>query len=122
MTGTAGDCTSASCSELIRRSSYPNAAIRTNCSASIIRRTLVCPRRSRAKLRSISISLAQLLLLIPLFYFVRRLTDDPRRVPWLVAATAVFAYPPLYISFQLGQVSVLLLVCLLGFACNLAGG
>ncbi len=64
----------------------------------------------------------QLLLLIPLFHFLRRLTDDPERLSLAVVLTGVLAFPPLFISFQLGQVSVLLLVCLLGFSCNLAAG
>lgn len=64
----------------------------------------------------------QLLLLIPLFHFLRRLTAEPSPLPFAVLLTGVLAFPPLFISFQLGQVSLLLLVCLLGFVCNLAEG
>lgn len=64
----------------------------------------------------------QLLLLIPLFHFLRRLTAAPRPLPFALLLTGVLAFPPLFISFQLGQVSLLLLVCLLGFICNLMEG
>jgi hypothetical protein len=63
---------------------------------------------------------AQLLLLLPLFHSLRALTPDPRGMPWAVLCTAVLAFPPLFMSFQMGQVSLLVLICLLGFCRNLA--
>ncbi|HTU16814.1 MAG TPA: glycosyltransferase family 87 protein, partial [Gemmataceae bacterium] len=63
--------------------------------------------------------LVQLALLVPLVRFLRRLTPDRATLPFLVLLATVAAFPPLFISFQMGQVSLLVLVCLLGFVSNL---
>jgi hypothetical protein len=64
----------------------------------------------------------QLLLLVPLFRSLRALAPDPHGLPWAVLCTTALAFPPLFMSFQMGQVSLLVLVCLLGFCRNLAAG
>ncbi|MGH7225075.1 MAG: glycosyltransferase 87 family protein, partial [Gemmataceae bacterium] len=63
--------------------------------------------------------LLQLALLIPLVRFLRQLTPDRATLPFLVLLATVAAFPPLFISFQMGQVSLLVLVCLLGFVRDL---
>ena len=64
----------------------------------------------------------QLLLLVPLFRSLRALAPDPHGLPWAVLCTTVLAFPPLFMSFQMGQVSLLVLICLLGFCRNLMAG
>lgn len=64
----------------------------------------------------------QLLLLVPLACLLHRLTPDRRPLSFAVLLAAVLAFPPLFQSFQMGQVSLLVLVCLLGFTENLARG
>jgi hypothetical protein len=44
--------------------------------------------------------------------------DQPVSVRWLTLLTAL-AFPPLFVSFQMGQISLWCLVCLLGFVCAL---
>lgn len=54
-------------------------------------------------------------LLVLLVRFVLRFTKDwPSPARWPAIVT-VLAFPPLFISFQLGQIALLGLVCLLGF-------
>ena len=55
--------------------------------------------------------------------FLLRLLDGqpsgtPGALPWLTLLTAL-AFPPLFVSFQMGQVSLWCLVCLLGFVAAL---
>ncbi|HWG43242.1 MAG TPA: glycosyltransferase family 87 protein [Gemmataceae bacterium] len=64
-------------------------------------------------------SLIQLALLIPLARFLHQLTPDRSPRAFLLVLVTVAAFPPLFMSFQMGQVSLLILVCLLGFVCNL---
>jgi hypothetical protein len=54
-------------------------------------------------------------LLVLLLRFVRRYTADWPADTRAAAVATVLAFPPLFITFQLGQVSLLGVVCLLGF-------
>src|SRR5690606_25441584 len=59
-------------------------------------------------------SALQLLLLLLALHFLYRLTPGWERLEHVVLAVTVLAFPPMLMTFQLGQLSLLLLVCLLG--------
>jgi hypothetical protein len=60
-------------------------------------------------------TLLQLALLVPLYRLLRRWTGDWGSEGVAVAFVTVLAFPPLWLTFQQGQWSLLGLVCLLGF-------
>jgi hypothetical protein len=64
-------------------------------------------------------TLFQLVLLFPLFRFLRRLMPEQSSTEGLLPLATVAAFPPLFLSFQMGQLSLFVLVCLLGFIVSL---
>ncbi len=67
-------------------------------------------------------ALFQLALLLPLAWFLHRLAEDWDRRAFAVLLMTVLAFPPLFMTFQMGQWSLVCLVCLAGFACNYKEG
>jgi hypothetical protein len=67
-------------------------------------------------------TLLQLALLVPLYRLLRRWTADWGPGGVAVAFVTVLAFPPLWLTFQQGQWSLLGLVCLLGFYDSLKRG
>jgi hypothetical protein len=63
-------------------------------------------------------ALFQLALLVPLACFFRRLAQGWGRRELGLAAVTVLAFPALFMTFQMGQWSLVVLVCLAGFVCG----